>query len=206
MPVTTTTASTSQLYTLTVSDNYGCNFKVTDDVLVTMRPPVVAFAGNDTIAVYGKPHQLFGTGGTSYTWQPAADLNNAFAQNPLATLYRDTRFVLLVKNDIGCSNSDDVFVKVYKGPTYYVPNAFTPNNDGLNDVFRVTPVGIKATEYFAVYNRYGELVFKTNQLQQGWNGTYRGKNAVAGTYVWTIKGTDYTGKTIEMKGSVILLH
>lgn len=203
--VTTTTANTTQLYTLTVTDNYGCNFKVTDDVLVTMRPPVVAFAGNDTVAVYGVPHQLFGSGGSSYLWSPANNLNNPALQNPLATLFNNTRFTVLVKNDIGCSNTDDVFVKVYKGPTYYVPNAFSPNNDGLNDIFRVTPVGITSTAYFMVYNRYGELVFKTDKPQQGWNGTYRGKQAIAGSYVWMIKGTDYTGKIIEMKGSVLLI-
>ena len=143
-------------------NNYGCNFLVTDDVLVTMRPPVPAFAGNDTNAIYGIPHQLFSSGGKFYTWSPSTPLNNPFAQKPLATLYNDTYFSLLVTDDIGCTNTDEVFIKVYKGPTYYLPNAFTPNGDGLNDVFRAVPVGISLTNYFNVYNRFGELVFQTN--------------------------------------------
>ena len=204
--ITSTTANTTQLYTLTVTDKYGCRFTVSDDVLVTVRPPVIADAGNDTIAVYGIPHQLFGGGGTSYLWSPSISLDNSFSQNPKATLYNDTYFTLLVKNDIGCAATADVFIKVYKGPTYYLPNAFSPNGDGLNDVFRPIPVGIVSTDYFMVYNRYGELVFKTTKWMQGWDGTLGGKKAAAGTYVWMIKGTDRNGKTVEMKGPVILVR
>ncbi|NOT93347.1 T9SS type B sorting domain-containing protein [Ferruginibacter sp.] len=197
---------TTQLYTLSVTDNYGCNFLVTDDVLVSMRPPVPAFAGNDTNAIYGIPHQLFSSGGKFYTWSPSTHLNNPFAQKPLATLYNDTYFSLLVTDDIGCTNTDEVFIKVYKGPTYYLPNAFTPNGDGLNDVFRAVPVGISLTNYFNVYNRFGELVFQTNQWLKGWDGTYKGKKAASGTYVWLIKGMDKYGKVVEMKGTVILIQ
>ncbi|MGG9964511.1 gliding motility-associated C-terminal domain-containing protein [Ferruginibacter sp. SUN106] len=197
---------TTQLYTLTVTDNYGCNFTVTDDVLITMRPPVPAFAGNDTNAIYGIPHQLSGSGGKFYLWSPSTPLNNAFAQKPLATLYNDTYFTLTVTDDIGCTNTDDVLIKVYKGPTYYIPNAFSPNGDGMNDVFRPIPVGIAFTDYFNVYNRLGEMVFQSNQWLKGWDGTYKGKPAAAGTYVWLIKGMDKYGKVVEMKGTVILVR
>lgn len=203
---TTSNTTSTQLYTLTVTDNYGCRFTVSDDVLVTVRPPVIAYAGNDTIAVLGIAHQMFGSGGTSYLWSPATGLDNPFAQNPKATLLNETHFTLLVKNDIGCSATDDVFIKVYKGPTYYLPNAFSPNGDGLNDIFRAIPVGIVSTDYFAIYNRYGQLVFKTNKWLHGWDGTFSGKKADAGNYVWMIKGIDRNGKVIEMKGSVILLR
>lgn len=196
----------TQNYTLTVTDNYGCNFSVSDDILVTMRPPVPAFAGNDTNAVLGVPHQLFSRGGSSYYWTPAAPLNNPYAQNPLATLYNDTRFTVLVTDDIGCSKTDDVFIKVYRGPTYYLPNAFSPNGDGLNDIFKPIPVGISLTQYFSIYNRNGELVYQGNQWLKGWDGTIHGKKAAAGTYVWTIKGIDRDGKVVQMKGTVILLH
>ncbi|MGC4099748.1 T9SS type B sorting domain-containing protein [Ferruginibacter sp.] len=205
-PVAVATADTTETYTLTVTDNYGCNFSVSDAIVVTMRPPVPAFAGNDTIAVYGIPHQMSGSGGKYYLWSPAAPLNNPFIQKPQATLYNDTYFTLLVTDDIGCSKTDDIFIKVYKGPTYYIPNAFTPNGDGLNDVFTPVPVGISFTQYFAVYNRMGELVYLNNQWLKGWDGTYKGKKADAGTYVWMIKGVDRDGKVVEMKGTVILLR
>ena len=197
---------TTQKYTLTVTDNYGCNFSVSDDMLVTMRPPVPAYAGNDTNAVYGLPHQLYSRGGKNYYWTPSTPLNNPFAQNPLATLYNDTRFTVQVTDDIGCSNTDDVFIKVYKGPTYYVPNAFSPNGDGINDIFKAIPVGISLTQYFSIYNRNGELVFETNQWLKGWDGMIKGKPALAGTYVWIIKGIDRDGKVVQKTGTVILLH
>jgi gliding motility-associated-like protein len=196
----------TQLYTLTVTDNYGCNFSVTDDIVITMRPPVPAFAGNDTNAIYGIPHQLLGSGGKYYLWSPSTPLNNSFVQKPLATLYTDTYFTLTVTDDIGCVNTDDVLIKVYKGPTYYIPNAFSPNGDGMNDVFRPIPVGIAFTDYFNVYNRLGEMVFQSNQWLKGWDGTYKGKPAETGTYVWLIKGMDKYGKVVEMKGTVILVR
>jgi gliding motility-associated-like protein len=199
-------SDTTQLYTLTVRDNYGCNFSVSDAVLVNMRPKVPAFAGNDTNAVYGIPHQMMGSGGKYYTWSPSTPLNNPFAANPLASLQNDTYFSLLVTDDIGCTNTDDVLVKVYKGPTYYIPNAFTPDGDGNNDIFRAIPVGITLTNYFNVYDRFGELVFQTNQWLKGWDGTIKGKKAAAGSYMWMIKGMDRYGKIVEMKGTVILLR
>ncbi|MEI2750555.1 MAG: gliding motility-associated C-terminal domain-containing protein [Ferruginibacter sp.] len=109
-------------------------------------------------------------------------------------------------NDIGCSDKDTVFVKVYDGPTYYVPSAFTPNGDGLNDVFRAVPVGISYTEWFRVFNRLGEMVFSTNRWLKGWDGTYLNKRQPNGTYVWVIKGLDRRGKVVEMKGTVILIN
>ncbi|MBK8711689.1 MAG: gliding motility-associated C-terminal domain-containing protein [Niastella sp.] len=202
----TTTNDGTFIYTLTVTDNYGCNFSHSDEVIVTVTPPVPAFAGNDTIAVLGQPHQLFGLGGVQYVWAPAAVLNNAFAQNPLAILQQDTRFTLTVKDIAGCEGWDTVFIKVYAGPTYYVPNAFSPNGDGRNDIFRPIPSGITSTEYFRVFNRLGELVFETNEWLKGWDGFYLGRKQPVGTYVWVIKGKDKNGKIVQQKGTVVLLQ
>ena len=98
------------------------------------------------------------------------------------------------------------FVKVYEGPTYHFPNAFSPNGDGLNEVFRPIPSGIQSTEYFRVFDRYGTLMFQTQEWMKGWNGNYQGKPAMAGTYAWIIKGTDVNGAPVEMKGTVILIR
>jgi len=196
----------TQNYTLTVTDNYNCSFSVSDVVRVTVNPVVVAFAGNDTNAIANRPHQLRATGGVSYTWTPSAPLNSAVIPNPLATLSNDTYFTVTVKDGIGCMDTDDVFVKVYDGPEYYVPNAFTPNGDGLNDVFRPIPVGMRSTEYFRVFDRYGKVVFETREWMKGWDGMVQGKKATTGTYVWTVKGVDTNGRTVELKGTVLLLQ
>ncbi len=197
---------TTRKFILTVTDNYGCLFSVSDSMWVYMMPPLVVFAGNDTNAIIRRPHQLLASGGTNYVWSPAGLLNNPFIANPMATLINDTYFTVQVTDAIGCTASDGVFIKVYEGPDYYVPNAFSPNGDGLNDIFRPISVGIQRTEYFRVFNRFGELVYQTNQWLQGWDGTYKGKKAALGTYVWMIKGIDRNGKVVEKQGTVILVQ
>jgi gliding motility-associated-like protein len=196
----------NQVFTLTVSDNYGCNFSHRDSMAVTVLPPVPAFAGKDTIAVKGVPHPLFGSGGIGFLWSPAATLDNASSQFPRATLTQDTYFTLEVTDPQGCKGYDDVFIKVYKGTAYYIPNAFTPNGDGLNDVFRPTPVGIESTEFFRIWNRLGEIVYSTRKINEGWNGIYKASRQPAGTYVWQIKGRDMNGNPVEMKGMVNLIR
>jgi gliding motility-associated-like protein len=196
----------TQQYILTVNDTYGCNFNVKDSILVTVQPPVKAFAGNDTIAATGVPHQLNASGGTSYLWAPSGLLNNPTISNPLAILSGDTHFIVTVKDAAGCTGYDTIFIKVYAGNTYYIPNAFSPNGDGKNDVFKPLGVGIASTEYFRIFNRYGAIVFETTQSNKGWDGIFKGVRQPIGNYIWMIKGKGSNGKIIEMKGNVLLLR
>ena len=176
---------------------------------LTVLPKVNAFAGNDTIAIIGGEHTLLGNGGVSYLWSPTTFLKNiadSNKKNPVVILNTDQLFVMTVANAIGCKEKDSVFVKVLPGPDYNTPNAFSPNGDGLNDIFRVVPSGIAYTEWFKIYNRGGELVFQTNKWLAGWDGTKNGKLQPDGTYVWIVKGMDKNGKVIIRKGTVMLIH
>ncbi len=211
-------------YVVTVTDNYGCNFSVEDSVLVSMLPPIYAYAGGDTNAVLSMPHQLNATGagvGGTYQWfniPAGVTLSNPNISNPTAifqpvpgigTYHPDTNYYVLyfrATNQAGCAETGSVKINVFIGPTYYVPNAFSPNNDGFNDIFRPVPVGITSTEYFRVFNRYGQLVFETNRFMQGWDGTLKGEPQPAGNYVWVLKGVDRYGKAVETKGSVVLVR
>ena len=199
----------TQYYILTVTDNYGCNFSETDSVLVIMQPLVPAYAGGDTIVTMNLPFNLVATGGEQYLWSttsPTANITNPTSDRPLIVMYEDARFMVKVIDIAGCIGFDTVYVQVMVGPNYYVPNAFSPNGDGLNDIFRPIPVGMTRPEYFRVFNRFGELVFETNQYLKGWDGTYKGKPVDLGTYIWILKGEDRRGKTIEMKGTVIVVR
>lgn len=197
----------TQEYILTVKDGYGCNYMVKDSVIVTMQPPVKAFAGNDTIATTNMPHQLQASGGVNYAWQPAGLLNDPFISNPLATISADSiLFTVTVTDEAGCTGYDTVKVRTFDGITYYVPNAFSPNGDGKNDIFRPIPVGIAETQFFRVVNRYGELVFETRQYLNGWDGNYKGIPQQVGNYIWVLKGKGRNGKVIEMKGNVVLIR
>jgi gliding motility-associated-like protein len=196
--------STEGDYQLVVQTLAGC----ADTAMVNLQvqPPVHANAGNDAFAEFNIPYALQGSGGGSYEWSPAGALNHPFNANPLATLTHDETFVLTVKDEIGCKAEDTVIIKVLNGPTFYVPTAFTPNGDGLNDIFRPTSIGIASLEYFRVFNRYGELVYETHDIGKGWDGNYKGLKQPLGNYVWSIRGTDRTGKLKFMKGNVVLIR
>ncbi len=194
-------------YTLTATVDYGpCTVTATDAVVVTMRPPVPLFAGNDTIAMIGVPHQLKASGAQNYGWSPAATLNNPMSATPMATIFQDTKFIVTGTDIAGCPATDTLLVRVFQGTTYYLPNAFSPNGDGLNDVFKPVPANIESLDLFRVYNRYGHLLFETTKWLQGWDGTYKGIKQPVGNYVWVLKATARTGKKIEMKGNVVLVR
>ena len=204
--ITTVSPITTQVYTLTVTDNYGCNYAVTDEVLVTLQPPVPAFAGRDTIAQINYPLQLNASGGDSYEWSPANFFSNPGISNPFITIQNDQLFTLIVTAGGHCLGYDTVFVRTYQDSGYYVPTSFTPNGDGLNDFFRAIPVKVASTDYFRIFNRYGQLIFQTNKWLKGWDGTYQGKKQPMGTYVWSVKGRFQNGKIIEKRGTVLLLQ
>jgi gliding motility-associated-like protein len=164
------------------------------------------FAGNDTSIAAGQPLQLQATGGSSYEWSPSTGLNNPLVKNPVAILNSSQAYVLTVRNAAGCEASDTINIKVYHEPGLYIPNAFTPNNDGKNDVFRITAPGIAVVNYFKIFNRWGVLLYSSTDISKGWNGTVNSRLQESGPYVWVIKAVDYNGKIIEKKGTVILIR
>ena len=113
--------------------------------------------------VVNQPLQLWGTGAELFAWNPPTGLNNPDIANPVAILTENQQYVLTVQSPAGCSATDTINIIVYKvKPGLYVPNAFTPNGDGNNDVFRPIPIGMKAINYFKVYNRRGQLIFSND--------------------------------------------
>jgi gliding motility-associated-like protein len=102
---------------------------------------------------------------------------------------------------------DDIKVVVFKTqPDIFIPSAFTPNSDGLNDVLRPIVAGMKQLNYFRVFNRWGQMLFTTSAIGQGWDGRLSGKLQASGTYVYMISATDYTGKVVTKKGTIVLIR
>ncbi len=167
-----------------------------------------AFAGRDTIVAKNEPVQLdaHGEPDANYLWSPSTGLNKPSIGNPVATLDRDQVYQLDVWTKEGCDSHSKIYIKRYEGPELYIPNAFSPNGDRKNDVLKVFPVGIKSFTFFAVYNRHGELVFRTSDYSKGWDGTLNGKPQDAGTFVVVAQAIDYKGKLLSTKGTVILLR
>lgn len=203
------TPSRTSTYILTVLDNLGCPKPGRDTVIVIVRPKVNAFAGNDTAVVVGQPLNFNATGGINYVWSPPTGLNNLNIHNPVA-IYDGSidsiRYRVLVADELNCLDSAFIIVRIFKtNPRIFVPTAFTPNDDGLNDVFRPLGVGIKQIEFFRVYNRWGQLVFSTTINGRGWDGRISGKMQSTNTYVWIVKGIDYLDKPFFAKGTVTLI-
>ena len=196
--------SVGGMYQLVAANTAGCM----DTALVNLsiQPQVIANAGNDDNIAINSPYQLNGSGGGTYLWSPSFVLDNPTLANPTAILTSDTRFYLTIKDNLGCTDVDSVLIKVYNGQTFFVPNAFTPDGDGLNEVFRPTYVGIKKLEYFRVYNRYGVLIFETNDIGRAWDGRYKGVRQNLDNYIFVVKGIDKFGHEKIMKGNVLLLR
>jgi gliding motility-associated-like protein len=91
-------------------------------------------------------------------------------------------------------------------PTVFVPSAFTPNNDGINDVLRPLAVGMQQIQFFQIYNRWGQVVFTTQQNGKGWDGRINGQLQSNNTYVWMVKAIDFTGAVYFKKGTVTLVR
>ena len=204
-PIAKPTQNTN--FIVAVYENKGCDKPSFDTVLVSVIPPIKAFAGNDTVIVVGQPLQLAASGGDIYQWSPSSYLSNPTISNPLATLNDAIEYTVKVSTKEGCVGSDNIRIKVYKTPpTIFVPTAFTPDGDGLNDFLAPIPVGIDKFNYFKLYNRYGELVFSTTEVGKGWNGVYKGKPQGNESYVWHVSGVDYLGREFFKKGQATLIR
>jgi gliding motility-associated-like protein len=196
-------------YVLTARDTLGCPKPGRDTVVVSVLPQIMAFAGSDTNVVAAQPLQLQASGGDGYQWSPGTYLSATNIPNPVAVFdgYAETvTYVVDVTKD-GCHATDDIVIKIFKtGPDILVPNAFTPNSDGKNDVLRPILVGMKSLQFFRVYNRWGDLVFSTTEEGRGWNGYIKDHPQATANFIYVAQGIDYTGKTVFRKGSVMLIR
>jgi gliding motility-associated-like protein len=138
-----------------------------------------------------------------YLWTPSTGLSNPSILNPVASPLRTTVYQLQVKAANNCTASKSLTVTVFNKP--YFPNSFTPNGDGKNDIFRIPPGIFFHLEILAVYDRYGNEIFKTADITKGWDGTYKGIAAPPGSYIYVVKGAGLK-EDILLKGSILLIR
>jgi gliding motility-associated-like protein len=199
-------------YTLSqVIDANGCKSLTTDQVTIDVTPPIkVKTFPYDTIAYPGDQFQLNATSAaTFYSWSPATGLSNPNIPNPVLTvgpIGSDVLYQVIASTAAGCKGEGYVNLKVYKGPELYVPSGFTPNGDGLNDLFYPFPVGIRSINYFKVFNRWGQLLFSSKVLYKGWDGKMQAVDQPPGVYVFMAQGVDKNGNLLTRKGTVTLIR
>lgn len=199
-------ADTFYKVTLTARTNKGCLASAEQYVYLYAPPPQLH--SHDTILTRGQIFQLHAPDyfDTKYSWYPPDGLDNPFTQNPVVSGSKDIVYHVKMETDQGCSRNDSIKVRYFSGPDIYVPNAFTPNGDGKNDIFRLIPVGMKQIFFFRIFNRYGQLIFSDAQYLKGWNGSVNGQPSPVGTYVWEIKGMDFNNHSIFKRGVVSLIR
>lgn len=154
---------------------------------------------------YGEEAHLNATGGSSYTWTPASTLNSRTAQAVTARPEEDTRYEVVGINEYGCRDTAYATVKVVFDRNVRLPNAFSPNGDGKNDVFSI-PRGNWKTLRFEVYNRYGQVVYKHSDEKQGWDGSYNGTSCDVGVYFYVISVSFPDGTNTLLKGDFHLIR
>jgi len=169
-------------------------------VTATASPPVVN--PGTSVTLTGTPSGL-----PIYQWVPALPVLNPNAQNTEAVVDETTVFTLLVSDGV-CTVSDTTEVKVYEiicdGPYVYVPNAFSPNNDGNNDVLYVRGLFVEKM-VFRVFDRWGEMVFESTDVNFGWDGRFKGRKLDPDVYDYYLQVTCYGGLENILKGNVTLM-
>lgn len=144
--------------------------------------------------------------GMQYRWDPATGLSDPLSRTPDIKTDMATEFKIFITTASGCITTDTVLVKPALYTQVFVPSGFTPNGDNKNDL--LLPMGGNASmaASFEVYNRWGQLIYKTSKSGEGWDGKLMGVPQPSGVYVWIFKGKDLTGKTLTLKGLSTLIR
>jgi len=208
-----TIGDTAYLVSFTAGTDRGCRSTRSREITVYNNPLIDLV--KDTVITLGQPFKpdplaystfLSPVSGYSYQWFPAGGLDNPLIRDPVISGNLDNTYYLATQNEHGCLTMDTLRIKYVRGPEIYVPNAFTPNGDGRNDIFRPIPVGIITLIFFRVFDRWGNQVYQTREYMQGWDGTINGSPAPVGSYVWEVQGKDENGRIFFKSGTVILIR
>lgn len=195
-------------YTVTITETTCNESKILSTRVTVMPLPIVNAAKSNDIDCSNDRSQLSATGADQYVWAPSTTLNNQNIYNPVATPRTTTAYILEGTDMDGCKGYDTITVKVenVNKSSYLMPNAFTPNNDGLNDCYAIKYWGVINEFEFSIYDRWGERIFFTKTPGQCWDGTYKGIKQDAGVYVYMIKAKTFCEPEIFRKGTFVLIR
>jgi gliding motility-associated-like protein len=201
------TPGQSTVYSVVVTDINGCTDVATAPVVIYSPPPQV----NNTYLLFIGDSVQLNTGIDNHyiiTWNPVAGLSCITCPNPWAQPLTNTLYTATYTDSLGCYTGVSRFnIEIDPRITIDVPTAFTPNGDGDNDVIFVKGLGLKRLIEFKIYNRWGQLLFESNDLNKGWDGYYKGELQNVETYVYTAKAEAWlNGKTVSKKGTFNLLR
>ncbi len=196
-PLSTTT------YTVTATAANGCTDSLAVKISVFKKP--VVYAGKDLVLINGQSaviNAVLDTTNVNYFWSPVDFLSDPSIVRPTTKPDRDIAYTLHAVSGLGCGvSTDTVLIKVYNG--IFIPNAFTPDGNGKNDRWEIKALAAYPFAKVLLFNRFGELIFASNGATDYWDGTYKGKKAAAGAYVYVI---DLKNGSPFIKGEVLVIR
>ena len=195
---------------VSMSNSEGC--KLTRKTAVKISQPDVQVEDDNYKILKGEEVQLNGSGASTFAWTPTTSLNNANISNPIASPAATTLYTVTGYDSLGCTDSATVNIVVVGAG--FVPNLFTPNDDGKNDELKLYGMPTVKDFVFSIYNREGSLVYRTTDVSQattqGWDGTKNGTKQPPGVYFWKVKGEVSSGDRILLNGkdagSIVLVR
>lgn len=178
---------------------------ISDTTLLTVYQGVDAMAYSDTIIVAGTMANLLATGGDFYNWLPDTALSCNICAATTASPAQTTTYWVEVENMDGCKDTASVVVDVREdvNQIIFIPNVLTPNDDGFNDTWFIKNIQLFPKNGVKIVNRWGDVVFQTNNYQNDWDGNYSGGNLPAGTYYYIL---DVGGQWGILKGDVTIIR
>jgi gliding motility-associated-like protein len=195
---------TSLTYTMVATSNYGCTDTL--NVRITVHPQALIYLPDSVTIFPGESYHISPqTNCSSFSWTPVAGLNDPYISDPVATPLLDTRYVVTGMTPYGCVTTDSIDIYSNPGALVALPNAFTPGT-GVNNKFMIAKRGLVQLRHFRIYNRWGNLVFETTNIDAGWDGTYNGTPQPLGVYIYDIEAVTDSGTVFEKHGNVTLLR
>lgn len=149
--------------------------------------------------------------GYQYNWSPPTGLNYTDIRTPIFRYNKSVEYLITLTPTNGCKVVDTLRVVIASSAplirsSLHVPNSWSPNSDGHNDKLFPLTINMKELYYFRVFNRWGQLMFETNRLGEGWDGMFNGKAQVQDVYTWTVEAMGLDGVHYKQSGNSILLR
>ena len=195
------------LFTIIGNNIYNCPDTQTTKVEVISPPldPVIS----DTSIIIGEsvPYWVFAGKGYLYQWTPPDGINCPNCYDPIFSPLTTTNYELTIKDPFNCFLlNKQLLIEVEEKYSLDVPQVFSPNGDGVNDIIFAKGWGLKELLAFRIYNRFGELVFESSDFKLGWDGTYKGQAQNIETYVYTVEALTFGGEVLRKKGNISLIR
>ena len=194
-------------YTVLVTDSNGCEKQGSLNLSV-QQPPALSLPPDTTIIIGEIVDILtFANGNYTYTWTPSTGLSCTNCPSPSAQPLVSTTYTVLVKDENDCFEVEYRFtIDVTEAYSLDLPSAFTPNGDGINDLLFIQGWGIKELLEFKVFNRWGQVVFESRDINQGWDGTFRGEDQNMDTYTYIVRVKSYDDRELSKTGYISLMR